>query len=202
MVAPLRWCWCSRPVVSAFKSKAAPPGRWGEACGARGIRENDGVVVVRVPQAARRRWLVSMDACPPFRGGPRRVGVRSESPGSIHAHSLSDDLGCRWVHADIVVAPLVAPCQVAVHILKQVRFLWVESGPLNRLPVLYLGASVFNRVGGGLRRGAAVFGQHREGDGWVLGVPDSPVESLFRLGAGAPRHCGRVPLLGPLEVRV
>ena len=25
MVAPVRWCWCSRPVVSAFNSKAAPP---------------------------------------------------------------------------------------------------------------------------------------------------------------------------------
>ena len=125
-----------------------------------------------------------MDVCPAFRGGPRRVGVRSESPGSIHAHPLADDLGCGWVHADIVVGALVALCQIAVHILEQVRFLRVECGPLNRLPVLYLGASVFDRVGGGLRRGAAVFGQQREGDCRVFGVARSPVESPFRLGAG------------------
>ena len=25
MVAPVRWCWRSRPVVSTFNSKAAPP---------------------------------------------------------------------------------------------------------------------------------------------------------------------------------
>ena len=117
MVAPVRLCWCSRPVVSAFNAKAAPPGRWGEACSAGGIRQNDGVVVVRVQQAAWHCWLVIMDACPTFRGGPRRVGVRSESPGSMHAHPLADDLGCRQVHADMVVVPLVALRQIAVHIL-------------------------------------------------------------------------------------
>ena len=57
-----------------------------------------------------------------------------------------------------VVVPLKALCQIAVHVLEQVRCLRVECGPLDRLPVLYLGASVFDRVGGGLRRGAAVFG--------------------------------------------
>ena len=25
MVAPVRWCWCSQPVVSTFNSTAAPP---------------------------------------------------------------------------------------------------------------------------------------------------------------------------------
>ena len=99
-----------------------------------------------------------MDVCSPFRGGPRRVGVRPESPGSIHAHPLADDLGCGRVHADIVVVPLMALCQIAVHVLEQVPRLRVECGPLDRLPVLYLGASVFDRVGGDLRRGAAVFG--------------------------------------------
>ena len=137
--------------------QSCPAGRWGEACSAGGIRENDGFVVVRVPQAAWRRWLVSMDVCLTFCGGPRRVGLRSESPGSLHAQPLADDLGCRWVHADIVVVPLVALCQIAVHILEQVRFLRLEWGPLDRLPVLYLGATVFDRVGGGLPRGAAVF---------------------------------------------
>ena len=102
----------------------------------------------------------------------------------------------------MVVVPLVALCHIAVHILEQVRFLRVECGPLDRLPVLYLGASMFNRVGRGLRRSAAVFGQHREADGWVLGVPRPPVESPFRLGGRAPRHCGRVPLRGTFEVRV
>ena len=33
---------------------------------------------------------------------------------------------------------------------------------------------MFDRVGLGLRRGAAVIGYHREGDGWVLGVPRAP----------------------------
>ena len=182
--------------------QSCPPGRWGEACSAGGIRENDSVVVVRVWQAAWHRWLVSMDVCSPLRGRPRRVGVRLESPGSIHAHPLADDLGCRRVHADIVVVPLLALCQIAVHILEQVPCLRVECGPLDRLPVLYLGASVFDWVGGGLWRGAAVFGQHREGDGPVLGVPCSPVEPPFRPGAGAPHHCGRVPLRGPFEVPV
>ena len=143
-----------------------------------------------------------VDACPPFPGGPRRGGGRLESLGSIQAHPLADDLGCRWLHADIVVVPLVALCQVAVHILEQVRFLWVRCGPLDRLPVLDLGASVFNRVGRGLRCVTAVFSQHREGAGWVLGVPRSPVESPFRRGAGVPRNCGRVLVCGAFEVRV
>ena len=170
-----------------FHLQSCPPGRWGEACSARGIRENDGVVVVRVRQAARRRWSVSMDVCPPFCGGPRRVCVRSESPGSIQAHPLADDFAARWVHADIVVVPLVALCQIALHILEQVRFLRVECGPLDRLPVLYLGASVFNRVGGGLRRGAAVFGQHQEDDGRVLvsHVPRWNLHSALALGPHA-----------------
>ena len=59
-----------------------------------------------------------------------------------HANPLADDLGWRWVHADIVVAPLVALCQIAVHILEQVRFLRVECGPLDRLPILYLGVGM------------------------------------------------------------
>ena len=122
--------------------QSCPPSCWGEACGAGGIRKNDGVVVVRARQAARRRWLVGMDACSLLRGGPRRGGGRLESSGSIHARPLADDLGCCWVHADIVVVPLVALCQVAVHILEQVRFLWVECGPLDRLPVLDLGAAL------------------------------------------------------------
>ena len=138
--------------------QTCPPGCWSESCGARGIRKNDGVVVVRVQRAARRRWLVGMDVCPPFRGGPWRGGGRLESLGSIHAHPLADNLGCRWVHADIVVVPLVALCQVAVHIFEQVRFLLVECGPLDRLPVLDLGASVFNRVGRVLWRGTAMCG--------------------------------------------
>ena len=120
----------------------------------------------------------------------------------MQAHPLADDLGCRRVHADIVVVPLMALCQIAVHILEQVHCLRVECGPFDRLPVLYLGASVFDRVGRGLRRGAALFGEQQEGDGQVLCVPRSPVESPFRLGAGAPRHCGCVPLRDPFEVRV
>ena len=139
------------------------------------------------------------------------------APRSLVAHGVVVAGGSLWVaytptpwrmisvarvHADIVVVPLVALRQVAVHILEQVRFLWVEYGPLDCLPVLDLGASVFNQVGGDLRCGAAVFGHHREGDSWVLGVPRSPVESPFRRGAGARRHCGRVPLRGPSEVRV
>ena len=118
MVAPVRWRWCSRFVVSTSNSKAAPPGRRGEACSAGGIREDDRGVVVWVRQAARHRWLVGMDVCPPFRGGPRRVGVRSESPGSIHPRPLADDLGCRRVHADVVIVPFMALCQVAVHVLE------------------------------------------------------------------------------------
>ena len=164
MVAPVRWCWCSRPVTSVPNSKASSPSCWGGACGAGGIRKNDGVVVVWAPQAARCRWLVGMDAWSLFCGGPRRSGGRLESLVSIHAHPVADDLGCCWVHADRVVVPLVALCQVAVHILEQVRFLWVECGPVYRLPVLELGAAVFNRVGGGLRCGAALFGQHRESE--------------------------------------
>ena len=148
MVARVRWCWCSRPVVSVLNSKAAPPSCWGEACGAGGIRKNDGVAVIRAWQAARRCWLVGVDACSLFRGGPRRGGGRLESLGSVHAHPLPDDLSCRWVHADIVVVPFMALCELAVHILEQVRFLWVECGPLDRLPVLDLGAAVFDRVGG------------------------------------------------------
>ena len=96
----------------------------------------------------------------------------------------------------------MALCQIAVHILEQVRCLRVECGPLDRLPVLYLGASLFDLVGGGLRRGAAVFGEHREGDGRLLGVPRSPVEPPFGPGAGAPQVCGRVPFPGPFEVHV
>ena len=61
---------------------------------------------------------------------------------------------------------------------------------------------MFNRVGGGLRCGAAVFGQHLEGNGWVLGVPCFPVVSSFRRGAGSPRYWGRVLRRRPLEVCV
>ena len=125
-----------------------------------------------------------------------------EPSGSVDAYSLADDLGCHWVHAYIVVVPFVALSEVAVHILEQVRLLWVECGPFDCLPVLDLGAAVFNRVGGGLRCGAAVFGLHREGNGWVLGVPRSPVESPFCRGAGFPRYCRRVLRRGLFEVCV
>ena len=94
----------------------------------------------------------------------------------------------------------MAVCEVAVHILERVRLLWVECGPFNCLQVLGLEAAVFNLVGGGLCCGAAVLGQHREGNGWVIGVQHSPVESPFRRGAGAPRHCGCVLCRGPFEV--
>ena len=60
---------------------------------------------------------------------------------------------------------------------------------------------MFDRVCWSLRRGAAVLGYHRESDGWVLGVPRAPVKSPFRLGAGVPRHCGRVTLCRLFEVR-
>ena len=60
---------------------------------------------------------------------------------------------------------------------------------------------MFDRVGWGLRPGAAVLGYHREGDGLVLGVPRAPVKSPFCLCAGVPHHCGRVTLCGLLEVR-
>ena len=70
--------------------------------------------------------------------------------------------------------------------------MWVECSPFDCLPVLEVGAVVFNRVGEGLRRGAAVFGQHQEGNGWVFGVPRFLVESPFCCGAGSPRNCGRV----------
>ena len=179
--------------------KSCHRGCWGEACGARGIRKNDRVAVVRAWQAAPHCWL---DPCPLFPGGPQRGGGPLESSGSVHAHPLVNDLGRRWVNAYIVVVPFVSLCEVAVHIFELVRFLWVECGPFNQMPVLDLGAAVFNRVRGGLRCGAAVFGQHREGDGRVLGVPHSPVESPLRCGAGDPRHCGRVLLQVPFEVRV
>ena len=104
----MQWACCVRP-----KLQGCPPSCWGEACGARGIRKNHGVVVVRARQAAQRRWLVGVDACSLFRGGSRRGGGRLWSWGSIHAHPLADDLGCGWVHADIVVVPLVALCEVA-----------------------------------------------------------------------------------------
>ena len=93
--------------------------------------------------------------------------------------------------AALFVVPFVALCEVAVHILGQVRLLWLECGPFDCLPVLDLGAAVFNRVGGGLRCGAAVFGQHREGNRRVFRVPRSPVESQFRRGAGSSCYCGR-----------
>ena len=182
--------------------RSCPPGCWGEARGAGSIRKNDSVTVVRAWQAARRRWLVGVDACPLFCGCPRRVDGRLEPSGSADAYSLADDLGCRWIHACIVVVPFVALCEVAVHILEQVRLLWVECGTFDCLPVLNLGAAVFNRVGGGLRCGAAMFGQHREGNDWVLGVRSSPAESPFRRGAGSPRYCGRVLRRSPLEVCV
>ena len=119
-------------------------------------------------------------------------GGRLEPSVSVDAYSLVDDLGCRWVHAHVVVVPFVALREVAVHILEQLGLLWVERGPFNCLPVLDLGAAVFKRVGGGLRCGAAVFGQHREGIGLVFGVPRSPVEPAFRCSAGSPRYCGHV----------
>ena len=89
MVAPVKWCWCSWPAVSVRNSEAAPPGRWGEAPGAGNISKNDGVAVVRAWHAARRRWLVGLDACPLFRGGPQLGGGRLEPSGSVDAHSLA-----------------------------------------------------------------------------------------------------------------
>ena len=62
-----------------------PPSRWGEARGAGGIRKNDGVAVVWARQVARRRWLVGVDSCPLFRGGPRRGGGRLEPSNSVDA---------------------------------------------------------------------------------------------------------------------
>ena len=110
---------CVRPQL-----QGCPPGRWGETPGAGGMRKNDGVAVVRACQAAWRRWLVGVDACSLICGVPRRLGGRLESSGSVDAYSLADDLGCCWFHAYIVVVPFVALCEVAVHILEQVRFLW------------------------------------------------------------------------------
>ena len=68
-----------------------------------------------------------------------------------------DYLGRRWVHVDIVVVPFVALREMAVHILDPVRLLWLECGPFHCLPVLDLGAAVFNGVGGSLRCGTADF---------------------------------------------
>ena len=45
MVAPVRWCWCSRPVVCTFNLKAAPP--------AAGVR----LVVPEAPAKAIVLWL-------------------------------------------------------------------------------------------------------------------------------------------------
>ena len=119
----------------------------------------------------------------------------------MDAYSLLDDLGCRWGHAYIVVVPFVALREIAVHILEQVRLLWGECGPFHCLPVLDPGAAVFNWIGGGLRRGTAVFGQQREGNGWVFGVPPSPVESPFCCGFGCPSECGHVLRQSLFEVR-
>ena len=133
-----------------------------------------------------------MDLRPLLRGGPWRGGGRLEPSGSVDACSLVDDLSCCWVHVYIVVVPFVALREITIHILAQVRLLWVECGPFDCPPLLDLGAVVFNRVGAGLRRGTVVFGQHREGNGWVFSVPRSPVDSSFRCGVGSPRDCGRI----------
>ena len=199
MVAPVRWCWCSRPLASVRNSRGAPPGCWGEARGAGGIPKNDGVAVVRAWQAAWRRWPVGVDACSLFSGGPRHGVGWLQSSGSVDTYSLADDPRCHLVHAYIVAVPFVALCEVAVHILEQVRYMWVECGPFNCLPVLDLGGAVFDQEAGGLGCGAAVLGEHREGNGSLLGVPRSLVESPFRPSAGAPRHCGPVLRRGPFE---
>ena len=115
-----------------------------------------------------------------------------EPSGSVDAYSLADDLGRCWVHACIVVVAFMALREIAVHIFEQVRLLWVQFGSFHCLPVLDLGAVVFNWVGGGLQRGTAVFGQHREGNGWMFAVARSPLESAFRCGVGSPRNGGRV----------
>ena len=135
-------------------------------------------------------YVVGVDSRPLLRGGPWRGGGRLKPSGSVDAYSLVDDLGRRCVHAYIVVVPFLALREIAVHILEQVGLLWVECGPFNCLPVLDLGAAVFNWLGGGLRRSTAVFGQQREGNGWVFGVPCSSVESPFRCGVWSPRDCG------------
>ena len=179
--------------------QSCPPNRWGEAHGAGGFCKNKGVAVVWAWQVAWRHWQVGVDARSLFRGGPGRGGGRLESSGSVDAYSLADDLGCRWIHAYIVAVPLVALCEVAVHILEQVRFWLVECGPFDCLPVLDLGAAVFNRVGGGLRCGAAVFGEHRKDNGWVLGVPRSPVESPFTPRRRGPTPLWSCPSLRPLQ---
>ena len=141
---------------------------------------------------ARRRQLVGVVLRPLLCGGPWRGGGLLEPSSSVVAYSLVDDLGPCWVHAYIVVVPFLAFREIALHILDQVRLLLVECGPFGCLPVLDLGAVLFNRVGGGLRRGTAVFGQHREGNCWVFGVPRSQLESPFRSGVESPSDYGRV----------
>ena len=78
MVAPVRWCWCSRPVVSAFNYKAAPP-----AAGVRlVVPEASAEMTVLLSSGCGRRhgWLVGKHGCvPPVPGWPtacwRPVGV-------------------------------------------------------------------------------------------------------------------------------
>ena len=118
MVAPVRWCWCSWPAVSARSSKAAPPGRRGEVCGAGGIRKDDGVAVVRAWQTEQRCRLVGVDLRCLLRGGPWCGGGRLGPSGSVDAYSLVDDLGRCWVHAYIFVVPFVALREIAIHILE------------------------------------------------------------------------------------
>ena len=61
---------------------------------------------------------------------------------------------------------------------------------------------MFYPVGGGLRCGAALFGQHQKGNGWVFRVPGSPVEPSFRCVAWSPRYWGRVLSQSLFEVFV
>ena len=107
MVAPVRWCWRSRPAVSIRSSKAAPPGCCCEVGGAGGFRKDDVVAVVRARQTARRCRLIGVDLRPPLCRGPWRGRGWLEPSGSVDAYSLVDDLGCCWVHAYIVVVPFV-----------------------------------------------------------------------------------------------
>ena len=195
MMASVIRCWHIRPAASVCSSK-------GEVGGAGGNCKDDGVAVVLAWQAARRRQLLGVNARHLLRGGPWRGCGRLEPSDCVDAYSLVDDLGRRWVHAYMVVVPFVALCEIAVHIWEQVRLLWVACGPSNCMPVLDFGAAVFNWVGGGLRHGTAMFGQHQEGNGWVFGVPRSPLEPLFRCGVGSPRDCGRVLRRSLFEVFV
>ena len=51
-----------------------------------------------------------------------------------------------------------------------------------------------------IRRGTAVFDQHKEGNGSMFGVPRSPVKSPFRCGVRSTRNCSHVLCRSLFEV--